>query len=77
MAIRGLKVYQVKRSRKGLSHFDDDFPRFTLAGVEDERVLWLNGGITRASAMCIALEAESAPAKTAPKQQYSGDRHNT
>ena len=69
MAIRGLKVYQVKRSRKGLSHFDDDFPRFALAGTKNYRVLCRNRGITRAPTMRIALEAEFAPAKPAPEQE--------
>jgi hypothetical protein len=77
MAIRGLKVYQVKRSRKGLSHFDDNFPRFALAGTKNDPVLRLNGGITRASAVRISLETEFAPAKAAPKQQHSRQGHDT
>jgi hypothetical protein len=66
MAIRELKVYQVKRSRKGLSHFYDDFPRFPLAGMKNYRVLLRNRRITRAPAMSIAMKIEIAPPKAPP-----------
>jgi hypothetical protein len=76
MAIRELKLYQVKRSRKGLSHFYDDFPRFALARTKNYRVLRRNGRIASASAMRITLKTESSPPKAPPQQERRSDHDN-